>query len=264
LAFNADERFEEDVYALVDNNVYTCSHRQINVQHVENPEYNETLNETVVSIYRCYITTDLRGEIQYEIYTSYPMFSFSQAGDEKVREVKLNRTQLFEGRFRAFWQPHGFHLSPKEILVMGDWGEIGEEGEKKGYVPTLPSMINHLEGNPRVCLALFMGDLAYDFRGTKYFSMLRYIQSITSRVAFMVTPGNHDYVYHEDAFELFAETFLSPFWEKNFNLYYSLVLADVMFISYNPEEIIYKESDQEEINVNALKAIKKDFPQEQY
>jgi hypothetical protein len=50
----------------------------------------------------------------------------------------------------------------------------------------------------------------------------------------MVSPGNHDYVYHEDSFELFAETFLSPEWSKYYNFYYTFIVGDVMFVSYSP------------------------------
>lgn len=71
-------------------------------------------------------------------------------------------------------------------------------------------MVAAIESDPAIVLVLFLGDLAYDIIGEKYIAMLKYIQPITSRICFMVTPGNHDYIYHEDSFELFAETFLSP------------------------------------------------------
>lgn len=31
-------------------------------------------------------------------------------------------------------------------------------------------------------------------------------------MVFMVTPGNHDTVYHADTFELFTASFYSPLW----------------------------------------------------
>lgn len=49
-----------------------------------------------------------------------------------------------------------------------------------------------VEANPDLKLILFLGDIAYDLIGDKYISMLKYIEPLTSRMAFMVTPGNHD------------------------------------------------------------------------
>ena len=57
----------------------------------------------------------------------------------------------------------------------------------------------------------------------------------------MATPGNHDYVYHQDAFELFAETFLSPQWDSYYDFYYTFVLGNILFIEYTPENLLYKE-----------------------
>ena len=48
-------------------------------------------------------------------------------------------------------------------------------------------------------MAIFLGDIAYDFFGDKYKSMLKYMQPMTSRICFMATPGNHDTIHHEDA-----------------------------------------------------------------
>ena len=60
-----------------------------------------------------------------------------------------------------------------------------------------------IQTNQNIILLIFLGDLAYDFMGEKYVSMLKYMEPITSRISVMVTPGNHDYIYHEDSFELF-------------------------------------------------------------
>ena len=47
-------------------------------------------------------------------------------------------------------------------------------------------------------MAIFLGDIAYDFIGDKYDSMLKYMQPITSRICFMAIPGNRDTVHHKD------------------------------------------------------------------
>lgn len=91
-----------------------------------------------------------------------------------------------------------------------------------------------MEEDKSIVLVLFLGDLAYDLVGEKYRDILIYLQPLLSRVCFMATPGNHDYVYHADSFELFAETFLSPEWSKYYDFYYNFVLGDVLFINYVP------------------------------
>ena len=58
-------------------------------------------------------------------------------------------------------------------------------------------MMASLQADPEISLVIFLGDLAYDFVGEKYFRMLVKMQPLTSRVCFMVTPGNHDYIYHQ-------------------------------------------------------------------
>ena len=97
-------------------------------------------------------------------------------------------------------------------------------------------------------MVIFLGDIAYDFVGEKYISMLKYMQPITSRVCFMVTPGNHDYTDHQDAFELFMQTFLSPNWHNNFNFYYNMVIGHTIFISFNPEEKVYEKNYADNMN----------------
>ena len=68
--------------------------------------------------------------------------------------------------------------------------------------------------------------------------MLKYIEPISSNICFMTTPGNHDYSYHLDTFELFAETFIAPEWSKYFNFYYNFILGDFMFINYVPSNTV--------------------------
>ena len=42
--------------------------------------------------------------------------------------------------------------------------------------------------------------MAYDLQGPHYRSMLKLISSFSSRIAFMVTPGNHDTLKHADTY----------------------------------------------------------------
>jgi hypothetical protein len=50
----------------------------------------------------------------------------------------------------------------------------------------------------------------------------------------MVTPGNHDTLYHADSFELFTLSFYNPQWHQYYNYFYTLQLDKIAFISYNP------------------------------
>ena len=56
-----------------------------------------------------------------------------------------------------------------------------------------------IEINLRLRFVIFFGDIGYVFIGEKYISMLKYIEPLTSRMAFMTTPGNHD-TLNEDAY----------------------------------------------------------------
>lgn len=53
-------------------------------------------------------------------------------------------------------------------------------------------------------MLLFTGDMGYDLQGPHYRSMLNMIAEISSKMVFMVIPGNHDTLYHDDTFELFS------------------------------------------------------------
>lgn len=83
-------------------------------------------------------------------------------------------------------------------------------------------------------MVLFTGDLAYDLQGPKYYSMLKYLQPLTSQVAFVATPGNHDTLYHEDTFVLFTKSFYTPQWREYFNYFNNIKIGNLLFISYNP------------------------------
>ena len=110
------------------------------------------------------------------------------------RDVSQQKISLFSGTFRPI--PKNASV-PISSFSLGDWGQVEEDS---GIIEILPGLLSHLEKDPSIVMVLFLGDLAYDFIGEKYFSMLEYIEPITSRICFMATPGNHDYVYHEDSF----------------------------------------------------------------
>jgi hypothetical protein len=66
--------------------------------------------------------------------------------------------------------------------------------------------------------------------------MLIHIEPITSQIIWLVTPGNHDTVYHEDSLELFIQSFYTPMWYDYFN-YFSLTELKnqkLVILSYNP------------------------------
>lgn len=68
----------------------------------------------------------------------------------------------------------------------------------------MPCLITQLNQNTNIVLIIFTGDLAYDLQGPKYYSMLKYIQPLTSQLTLMAIPGNHDTLYHADTFLLFT------------------------------------------------------------
>jgi len=97
-------------------------------------------------------------------------------------------------------------------------------------------MLKNLKDNKQLGLLIFGGDLAYDFEGQMYIDMLKYLQPLTSSIVTIVTPGNHESVYHEDSLELFVESFYSPMWYKYFN-YFSVIGLEshkLVFVSYDP------------------------------
>jgi hypothetical protein len=60
-----------------------------------------------------------------------------------------------------------------DVLVIGDWGIITSVGESKGYNDPTPCLKMKVEENTNLSMALFTGDLAYDFQGVHYKSMLK-------------------------------------------------------------------------------------------
>ena len=68
----------------------------------------------------------------------------------------------------------------------------------------------------------------------------------------MVTPGNHDTLYHNDTFELFTYTFYSPQWKQYLNYYYTIQNNHLLFLSYDPEMEAYdfKKSDRIKKNIS--------------
>ena len=54
--------------------------------------------------------------------------------------------------------------------------------------------------NSNIKMLLFTGDMAYDLQGPHYRSMFKTIEPISSRLVFMVTPGNHDTLKHADTY----------------------------------------------------------------
>ena len=106
---------------------------------------------------------------------------------------------LFSHIFRL---PHVQHTN--DILWISDWGQLTSLGISKGYYDVKPCLIKEITNNPQLSMAFFLGDLAYDLQGPLYYSMLKHIEFITIKMVFMVTPGNHDTLYHSDTFKLFV------------------------------------------------------------
>ena len=88
--------------------------------------------------------------------------------------------------------------------------------------------------NKNISMIIFTGDMAYDLQGPQYRSMLEMIAPFSCQVVFMVTPGNHDTLYHADTYELFTESFIMPRWKEYLNYFYILKIGHVAITVYNP------------------------------
>jgi hypothetical protein len=62
---------------------------------------------------------------------------------------------------------------------------------------------------------------------------------MTSKMAFMVSPGNHDVLKHKDIYKLFILSFYSPQWSDYFLYFYSFKIKNTVFLSYNPDRNVY-------------------------
>ena len=139
---------------------------------------------------------------------------------------------LFKGTFRL---PVMGGARAMDVIVIGDWAVLTQIGLDKGYVNVLPCLMQQVSENQDIRMVVFTGDMAYDLQGKFYRPMLEMISELSSKMAFMVTPGNHDTLYHADTFELFTESFYTPRWKDYYNYFFTLQLGRVVFISYNPE-----------------------------
>ena len=100
-------------------------------------------------------------------------------------------TLLYTAFYRAV--PTSKRTSLK-FITLGDWGQIDQS--KTETLPNMPYLKDFIDNDIDIKMIVFLGDIAYDFNREKYKPMLKYIEPITSRIAFMVSPGNHEYVYH--------------------------------------------------------------------
>lgn len=159
---------------------------------------------------------------------SLDILYINQSKDPTIN--KATHIALFNGTFRLPYYESSF-----QTLVIGDWGEIREYGKKKGFLDPLPCILQKVEENSNLVMIIFTGDLAYDLQGSKYYSMLKYMQPLTSKITFVAAPGNHDTLYHADTFELFTKTYYTPQWWTYSNYFNKFTIGKLLFIFYNPE-----------------------------
>lgn len=98
----------------------------------------------------------------------------------------------------------------------------------------MPCLLKKIEQNKEIILLIFTGDIAYDLQGPKYYSMLKYIEPISSKIAVIAAPGNHDTLYHADTFKLYTKSFYTPQWRQHQNYFNKIQIGRILFVFYNP------------------------------
>ena len=164
---------------------------------------------------------------------------------------------LFNATFRL-----PYYSIKQKVIVIGDWGILTDVGFKKGYTDIMPCLLGKVQEDPSISMTIFTGDMAYDLKGDKYYNMLKYISTITSKMVFMVTPGNHDTLYHNDTFQLFTFTFYTPQWKQYRNYFYTIQNSHLLFLSYNPEHKVYGDKKQDRIKKNSSDILQHELTEE--
>jgi 3',5'-cyclic AMP phosphodiesterase CpdA len=113
------------------------------------------------------------------------------------------------------------------LLLLGDLGVLRSL--------TIPDLKTEMEGKIRYDAILHAGDLAYDLHdlgGRRAEQFLNLIHPLSSKVPYMVCPGNHEAAHN---FSLYRSAFSMPGWETSENLYYSFDVGLVHVVMYNTE-----------------------------
>ena len=87
-----------------------------------------------------------------------------------------------------------------------------------------------------------MGDMAYDLasnNGTNYVDMLLMMEPFSSVWPLMATIGNHDQIAPNDTL-IFEASFPYPY---SASFYYNFTLGQVTFVSFNPDDVCYNDTD---------------------
>ena len=85
--------------------------------------------------------------------------------------------------------------------VLGDWGLITNFSSQFNLSEPITDCL-HVQTNQmeNIRLLLLLGDLAYDLEGQTYVNFLTYLSDFSSRIAILMTPGNHESIRHEDIY----------------------------------------------------------------
>lgn len=122
------------------------------------------------------------------------------------------------------------------LLVLGDLGVLRSL--------TMPDLIKEVQSIPGYDAILHVGDLAYDLHdlgGGRAEQFLNLIHPLSSRVPYMVCPGNHEAAQN---FSLYKSLFTMPNrWPTDTeNLFYSFDIGLVHVVMYNTEVFFWPDS----------------------
>jgi predicted MPP superfamily phosphohydrolase len=104
---------------------------------------------------------------------------------------------------------------------------------------------------------LHTGDLPYAWKGqeNKWDEWGRLVEPLSSKVPYMVTPGNHEDNYNFMSYKNRFSNITGVNSQSNNNLYYSFNYGHIHFISLSTEHPYYKNSRQYNWLVNDLKNV---------
>jgi hypothetical protein len=121
--------------------------------------------------------------------------------------------------------------SPLMFLAIADLSGDAIDGGFGGVARALASEVV----GGQYDIVLHAGDIAYDLhtdKGAVGDAFMADVEAVASRVPYLVAPGNHEAF---GDFAHFRNRFTTPGFEDNGNLWWSLDLGPVHFVSYNTE-----------------------------
>jgi hypothetical protein len=152
-----------------------------------------------------------------------------------ILAVESNETnQVYKGSLRSP-KPQG---KTSEVVIFGDWGVITNFSKEYQLLePIKECLLEQIAARPEARLLVILGDLAYDLEGDTYIRFFEHSQPVTSQMAMVLTPGNHETTKHKDLFTIVQESFYSPYWNRFYGYYDIFSAGEFVFLGYNAEHL---------------------------